>query len=33
MKDICYEINPNIGSSAGSREKQCQNRTIDSHLG
>jgi len=31
MKDICYEITPILGSSAGYREKRFHNRKIGSH--
>jgi len=32
MKGICYDIIPNLGSSAGYLEKQPHNRMIDSYL-
>ena len=31
QKQICYDITPTSGSSAGYREKQSHNRMIDSH--
>jgi len=31
MKDICYDITPILGSSAGYREKRSHNRMIGSH--
>jgi len=31
MKGICYNITPNLGSSAGYREKRSHNFMIDSH--
>jgi len=30
MKDICYDITPNLGSSAGYRGKRSHNRMIGS---
>jgi len=31
MKDLCYDLTPILGSSAGYRKKRSHNRVIGSH--